>query len=224
MPCPTPTTFSNKLIPRAGSAGIGGSYNINVESYFNGLPNEYLGFGLTCEQAYDAIIPSLPTVVPTVVANGTVIAAPVEADFDMPVGGSIILRVDGAFAGSYARSEGGFEDATTFPWPGVAGVNFFQNLQFQVTDAGGGVNSEMNYTINSLSEPFDEDEWWCCNATGCVPGGCGAAVFFGGRFLIPSPGIPAPGEENISTPLLRTPLYLSNHTYQFTKNFGRIKK
>lgn len=224
MPCPTPTNYVSQIIPRSGGAGIGGFYAIYASSYFNGLPNEYLGFGLTCEQAYDAIIPALPSLLPSVVANGTIITRPVEADFNIPIGGQISLRVDGVFAGGFDRSEEGFEDNTTFDWPGVAGVNFMQTLQFTAENTGGDVNSEMTYAINSLSEPFDEEEWWCCNATGCVPGGCGATAFYGGRFLIPPPATPAPGEENSTTPILFTPLYLANYTYQFIKNYGRVKK
>jgi len=78
----------------------------------------------------------------------------------------------------------------------------------------------LNY--NTLSGFTDTEEMWCCVSEGY---GCCASpsAFFGGRFLIPPPTNPQPGEEGITTPLLYTPIYLSNHTFQFINNYGRVK-
>lgn len=226
MPCPAPTIYTSKPMPRAGSAGIGGAYNINVNSYFNSQPNLYIGFGLSCADAHDAIFPSLPILVPTVVADGSIIARPTAANFGMVDGSAVSLYVDGVFSGSFGQSGGVFADDTTFAWPGIAGVNFVENLQFLVSGVGG-QNSTMDYPINSLDfATFDADLWWCCNATGCVPGGCGgpAINLYAPRFLIPPPTTPAPGEENATQPPLNSLLLLTNHTFQFPNNFGVNKK
>jgi len=73
-----------------------------------------------------------------------------------------------------------------------------------------------------VSGIINPDDLFCCVTEGqcCDAPPVGSAT----GFLIPRPENPAPVEENISTPLLNTALYLSNHTYQFTANYGRVPK
>lgn len=77
--------------------------------------------------------------------------------------------------------------------------------------------------FNNLGGFTDTEAQWCCISEGfgccATPGGN-----FAPRFLIPTPLTPQPGEEKVTTPLLYTPLYLANHTFQFVSNFGRVKK
>lgn len=71
----------------------------------------------------------------------------------------------------------------------------------------------------------DLDAQFCCLASGqgCVE--CGGAVgSVNPHFLIPPPADPEPVEEKSTAPTLEQFIKLSNHTFQFTRNFGRVKK
>ena len=76
------------------------------------------------------------------------------------------------------------------------------------------------YTMNyqGLSAFTDTTALWNCVSSGYSCGGAG-----GDRqgFLIPSPATPTPGQQSSTSPPNQSTLYFSNHTFQFTNNFGR---
>lgn len=73
------------------------------------------------------------------------------------------------------------------------------------------------------------EKWWCCAGvagSGCTNGvGCGGGGNYPiGSFLLPTSSNPDPVAAQSTTPILNTPLYLSNHTFALTNNFGVTKQ
>lgn len=81
---------------------------------------------------------------------------------------------------------------------------------------------EIPYSYSSVTGINDPEALWCCVTEGVC---CSAPpVGSGGKFLIPPNNPPLPGEENATTPVLNKAIYLSNYTFQFVNNFGRVNK
>ncbi|HKY45376.1 MAG TPA: hypothetical protein VJM50_19950, partial [Pyrinomonadaceae bacterium] len=72
-----------------------------------------------------------------------------------------------------------------------------------------------------IIETVDLIGWYNCIAPTCsiVPIGPTEAP----HFLIPRSDTPDPVEEKASVPMLNALIKLSNHTYQFIRNFGRVQ-
>ena len=62
---------------------------------------------------------------------------------------------------------------------------------------------------------------WFCQVSNCCGGG--NTINGGGQFLIPAVNMPEPEAQQATTPILGSALYLANHTFQFVRNFGRVK-
>jgi len=103
---------------------------------------------------------------------------------------------------------------------GTGPTNYFDNITGIIRWPGG--TPEIPLTYDVVDAINDAEGLWCCVTEGYPC--CVAPTIAGNSFLIPRPENPEPVEENISTPLLNSVLYLSNHSYQFTANYGRIKK
>lgn len=86
-------------------------------------------------------------------------------------------------------------------------------------------NPRINLNLSMLSGFTDVDAQFCCFAApyGCC-GGPGPGVK-PPQFAIPRPEEPVEiGLENVNTPPMKTLIHLSNHTFQFTNNFGVVPK
>lgn len=85
-----------------------------------------------------------------------------------------------------------------------------------------------NYTFDAFTTVRDAEGMWCCLSFGydC----CGTPPIGGPTtgFLIPPPLIPGVGEEKVSSPILRMPLYLVNHTFSWgdtsVQSLGTVPK
>lgn len=194
------------------------------ETFFNNYPNLLINtYGFTCEAAHDYLLANIGVLAAQVIQDGYVFNNMTSGEIDLVGTASNLLfgTVDpgpDAYGGWEKSISDGFIDNTTFGWPMVINspVRVFN---IEVTGDLGGSSATINRTVPILDiGSFDFEEWWCYYS-GC----CAAPTFFGGRFLIPPPASPAPGEENVTTPLLYTPIYLSNHTFQFIRDFGRNK-
>lgn len=87
---------------------------------------------------------------------------------------------------------------------------------------------ENSYTYDAFSSVRDAEGMWCCLSFGYD---CCSTPPIGGPttgFLIPPPLVPGPGEENVSSPILKMPLYLVNHTFSWgdtsVKSLGTVPK
>jgi hypothetical protein len=72
----------------------------------------------------------------------------------------------------------------------------------------------------------DVEEWFYLNSPGCVAPVAPSPPWAGGpgTFLIPRAEDPEPVEQKATIPTLDDLIKLSNHTFQFTNNFGRHSK
>lgn len=203
------------------------------------LPAYFIAQGLTCAQAYAALNGS--SIFTYVVKNGSMsIPRPTDGGWALsgnPVTGFgvvMTLNIDGVDYGYFesntdSNDQGGahhFTDALTWPsWPLVPGVNcgFVRFTPSTVNDPGSTLTQ--NNTGNKLVA-FNYDPWFCCAAasSGCTQG-CSPVGLPLASFLIP-PTVPPvnPVESQSTQPLLLTPIYLANHTYQFTPGFTELKK
>ncbi len=210
------------------------------------------GFGLISESTaisqIQSVIPSLGCAVTEangtafwdpllVVAAGETIIDPgfsasslMNPIFGQPSGNfsgfSIGLYINGVSRGSFDWGVTGgntvtFADNTTVHFPYVADSNFgfisFSNIGGQGCD---GVTWNPNQNTGTF---VNYHTWFCCASAGfncCEPAGNP-----GPHFLIPRPnsGSLLPGQLQSSTPALQKMIFLSNYTFQFTNDFGRIR-
>jgi hypothetical protein len=189
-----------------------------------------------CTTAHDVLFANWQLLWKQPVKTGDVIADPGfnAASLMNPTplftGYAISVTIDGIPRGNFAwttvASVVTYQNQTSPPvnFPLVAGVDFIDTIQFGSVggDNSDGVAWNPSQQLGSLSDLVGFDAWFCCASTGfnCC-GGPPAAV---PKFLIPPSSTPAPGEENATTPVLNKAIYLSNYTFQFTNNFGRVKK
>lgn len=222
MDCPDGKVFAPGNWPKQ-SDGISTAFG--SETYMNNFPAILNGAGFTCENSRAYLLANSGSLFAGIVKDGSAFQKPSESNVELTgefAGGQ--LYIDNNIYGSFGMGPDGFFDEITWPgpWPIIMGVDA-QSVQVQIG------SSPDNATLTILNCPavmqsFDFNLWFCCAAApfGCTEG-CGASIPMGGRFLIPPPANPGPG-ENVSTPILGTPLYLSNHTFQFTANYGRVPK
>jgi len=103
---------------------------------------------------------------------------------------------------------------------GTGPTNYSDNITGFIRWPGG--DPELNYVVDVITGIVDPEALWCCVTQGVC---CSAPpVGSGGKFLIPPNNPPLPGEENATTPVLNKAIYLSNYTFQFVNNFGRVNK
>lgn len=85
-----------------------------------------------------------------------------------------------------------------------------------------GGDPELNYVVDCITGIVDPEALWCCVTEGQC---CVTPSAAGPRFLIPPPEGPRnPVEENSTAPVLNQAIYLSNYTFQFVNNFGRVPR
>lgn len=112
---------------------------------------------------------------------------------------------------------------------GAQTTNFLDNVSGNQT---WGPNYDNQYpvlfttpgTFHKFVGVSDLEALWCCVTAGydCCSGP--SSNPYAPHFLIPPPTTPAPGEENVTQPPLKSLLLLSNHTFQFPANYGVQKK
>lgn len=107
-------------------------------------------------------------------------------------------------------------------WPLVIGVNCI-NFTFGTTNSHPGDTFPMwnDAPIVPRLQSINFDSWWCCASASfnC----CGGAALPVGSFLLPTSSNPDPVAAQSTSPILNTPLYLSNHTFALPNNFGSNK-
>jgi len=202
-------------------------YTLLSESLFNSYPSILLSSGFDCQGAHDYILANLASIINSVVPDGYALAAVACADLINPYPATIGWKVETdliAYGVNYKDDdECAIND--TAPWPmvfGPGGNVGSVTFRFNQQNAGPGMpDVGISRIVNRVDVAnFNYELWWCAHSGCCAP----VETFYGGRFLIPPPASPLPGEEGVTTPLLFTPIYLSNHTFQFVANYGRINK
>lgn len=193
----------------------------------------------TCDGIKDAIEPFLSDPASYIAIGGASFAKPTLADitYDGAFTQSSYSRfeviVDGVSRGLIGRAmdyDGNMETTDTISgvWP--LALDSFSEIRFEVQVRNGQQGGEsyaapdITFTRQfSLLQSFDFDAFFCCNSVAVGRNCCGAPP--AGRrmgFVIPKPpGEPDVGDEQLSTPVLKSPMYVSNHTFAFTNSFWR---
>lgn len=195
-----------------------------TEAYFDSLPGIIITqLQLSCA---DAKAYAKANLIPpfSVIRNGTVIPVVTSGMMSLqgtaPLGASGEVQVDGASVGTWSDGSFGYAySAGTY----TAGGNMSQSWQMNAEVLDGGTSGILfAIPVTAILMSFDFDTWWCCAsaAYNCCGGGGGSHV---GSFLIPPSSNPDPVAAQSTTPILNTPLYLSNHTFALPNNFGSKK-
>lgn len=219
MPAPI-LPFTNRPLAHTGNFPDGNViYAIYSETFMNTIPSILFGAGYDCATAKPIALASIAGIADNLVQNGYSFGVPTAPELAMTlVGGGYTFQGPG-FYGEVSNTTAGYADGTTFPWPLIVGDTADLYSLFQ---SGNPILGwvEFNRTLPLLDMTnFDFETWWCYWSGCCTP-----PIGSGPKFLIPRPLIPQPGEENVSTPVLNKAIYLSNYTFQFVNNFGRVKK
>jgi hypothetical protein len=228
MACGSGKIYINGSFPTVND---GTELSFISEAYMDTYPD--LLIGMDCAAARQYLIDNQAAVFSRVVKDGTSFPRPDETNASITGEGAgyqvYIQPIGGVYDlyGTWSISPvDGIIDEITWPgpWPMIIGVDVAQIYFNRVVSSG---NPDDGFKLDAESTnlaSFDFNSWWCCAAAarGCTEG-CGGGALYGGRFLIPPTDPPAPGEENATTPVLNQAIYLSNYTFQFTNNFGRVK-
>jgi len=206
------------------------------EQWLDGLPLRLIAGGMTCQQARDYITANIATILgrcivrrDTVIDGFSAFVNPVDGAGSPPDYGNAYTR----FPANDNLVPPADYSATTFfaGFPDL--INVTVNGDWDIFS----VKTFAAYaSTNPGTPPHDYGAWlptveriieidinrWFCNVTQC----CGVPIPVGGAssFLMPKADMPSPVEENSSTPLIKTPVYLANHTWAFKNNFGRLPK
>lgn len=232
--CSASKVFSGRNMPLLTPSTVPqNTYRVLSETGFygmDGLPANFIAQGGSCSVVHDALAGSFGTQwFNSVAQNGSVIPRPTQGLWPVSGTGSLYgatwtVMVDGVAQGTFSNTvtagSESFVDNITAGFPLVMGVNA-NRVEFvrTLTIADGDMSTSLSL---SMLASFDFQTWWCCAAasSGCTAG-CGAALTPVGSFLIPTPSNPDPVAAQSTTPILNTPLYLSNHTFALPNNFGR---
>lgn len=226
-------SYASQLVGRSDKGGftlVSETQRLNdVESFFVS--------GFSCAD----ILPAIPSLMAVTwklpVADGEVIVDPgfnaaslLGVDLGTFSSFGINVTIDGVNRGSFGWTLSGGttvvysnDTSPAVNFPLTAGVDF---LTISFSSVGGigcdGVAWNPTQSIAYFADQAGIDAWFCCatSAHNC----CGSPPAAAPKFLIPPSGSPAPGEENATTPVLNKAIYLSNYTFQFVNNFGRVPK
>lgn len=213
-----------------------GGFTVTTEAKLISLTQGAIaGFG--CTTAHDDLEVPLTGLFP--IKNGDTIIDPgfgpsslISPNLTMPpkfVEYAIGVNIDGVDRGAFTWTVDPsdptgmtilYRDLTTATFPYIAGVTFNQITFNSIAgDQCGGVAWNPTQQIGIFS---NYDSWFCC-ASGSF--NCCGTFIPGPHFLIPRPdsGSLLPGQLQSSTPALQKMHFLSNYTFQFTNDFGRIK-
>lgn len=143
--------------------------------------------------------------------------------FPIVIGPSNTLGATGSFSisfHSYIGPHAGFTGSKTCTPSGPASTVSYSGTTYVGPVSG----ASLSVVADSLTGFTDTPDGWCCLSSGfnC----CGAGLPPGPHFLIPrpDPGSLMPGQSNSSTPPAQQLMFLSNYTFQFVNNFGRVGK
>lgn len=109
---------------------------------------------------------------------------------------------------------------SAIPWPLTLGGNCENISLSQPTGTNGVQVSWPGAPLASFLNTINFDKWWCCASAPqgcCTPAGPPPP-----QFLIPRPASPTPVQQNSSIPPLQQMIFLSNYTFQFVNDFGRV--
>ena len=211
--------FDGKVIWGPGflfqsNPGTGG-VTVVTEAYFNSLADLYMGtYGVDCATAKGALLGDLQASGGAfVIRDGCTIPAFDQSMVSMSMGNSGRLGLDGVVVGTWIYSGDGFESNCP---AATAGVDFQEFYVMERSAAAGEIYwqipaSELIHTINF-------EDWWCCVSAGYDCCG-GPAVGSPAKFQLPlSSDTPREvGDEQLVSPTLETPLYVSNFSFQYVR-------
>lgn len=199
---------------------------IYSEQWFDQWPGQLIASGMTCDEAklyiaenWNKIFWTDPDGNPQegirVIARADTFVDLCDAvEWNGGTGGTFYIRVTET---SPAISIGGINSefvCTPSPTKEVDGT--WSLLIFE-----GFVNTDTRWLpVVEAITALDIDKWFC-NSSNCCGGG--NTINGGGQFLIPAVNLPEPVAQEATTPILGSALYLANHTFQFVRNFGRVK-
>lgn len=206
------------------------------EQWLDGLPQRLIDSGMTCQQARDYITANYAQILGRcfvkrdfVMDGFSAFVNPVLGAGSPPDYGNVFNRV----AVPDDITPGADYSATTFVegFPVMNGtpVDGTWNLlsvktfaAFPSTNPGTLPTAYGAWLPDVLRITSIDINKWFCNVTQC----CSAGIPANGAasFLIPQLEMPAPVEEKSSVPLIKSAVYLSNHSFQFIRNFGRLPK
>lgn len=208
-------------------------WQVYSEQWLDSLPAALIASGMTCQEARDYISANLANILSrTIVKAGTVIPGFPDA---------IVFGYNGTGSppdyGNWQKRTDPVIDLT---------IDYAANIDAGALDSRATVTVDGTWVIfaavvfasypstNPGSIPFDYSAWlptvevvtsidvnkWFCENSNC----CGSGIPIGGgsQFLIPGPDMPDPVQQNSTVPLIKTPVYLANHTWSFRNNFGRL--
>lgn len=198
------------------------------EQWFDAWPQYLINNGMTCQQARDYISANWKTIsfdfgagiitIPRlIVKQGSTMPACAGLIQNGGTGGLFQTQVDPGVSPIIEVGGVSYPGACTpdpnYPVDGTWGLFRFQSFV--------GVPATQWVPSIEVISAVDINKWFC-NDTSC----CGSALPIGGgsSFLIPGAPMAAPVQEKSTIPLIKTPVYLTNHTWAFRNNFGRLPK
>lgn len=211
------------------------NWQVYSEQWLDNLPNQLMAGGMTCPQARDYLLAHYDTLINRIIVKRDTVLEGYPGAINFAYNGTGSPPDYGSW---YMRTA----DVTDLD------VEYVANVFVDALSAVANIPVDGSWNIfdakvfasypstNPGSIPFDYSAWlptmqritsidveqWFCNVTSCcgVPSNPSTAS----HFLIPASSTPNPVEEKASVPILRNAVYLSNHTFQFVRNFGRLNK
>lgn len=201
---------------------------VNSEQWFDDWPRQLMAGGMTCQEARDYISANWQQIEVFDEVLGELVMIPriiAQADSFLSLCGA--LNYNAGSGGTWVQFDLELLNPVTIGGQNEPGV-CTPSISTPVDGTWGLIryDSFVGSTSTWLPDVFkintvDVNKWFCCRTECC---GTGIPIGGGSAFLIPGADMPSPVQENSSTPLIKTPVYLSNHTWAFRNNFGRLPK
>jgi len=210
-------------------------WQIYSEQWLDSLPQRLIDDGMTCQQARDYLTAHYDELMSRVIIKRDTVMAGFPSGIDFGFNGT---GSPPDYGNWYIRETVPNDlDVVFVPTEFLAGLPDLATITIDGAWDTLAARTFASYpSTNPGSIPFNYSAWiatgqrvtsidinkWFCNVTSCC--GTGFPVGGGSQFLIPGPDMKEPVQENSSIPLIKTPVYLANHTWAFKNNFGRLPK